>query len=92
MKTKWYLVIERTMRRLNRYEFKQMKAAQRNADRINKAGHYSDRVVVMSAEFYADKTRGMGEWRTNLMSGKPVWVAHDTPLSCDPSSETYWSM
>jgi hypothetical protein len=29
---------------------------------------------------------------TNLMSGKPVEIAADTPLCCDPSSETYWSM
>jgi len=29
---------------------------------------------------------------TNLMSGQPVEIAEDTPLCCDPSSETYWSM
>lgn len=28
----------------------------------------------------------------NLMSGKEVEIAYDTPLCCDPSSETYWSM
>ena len=28
----------------------------------------------------------------NLMSGKDVQIAHDTPRSCDPSSELYWSM
>jgi hypothetical protein len=28
----------------------------------------------------------------SLMSGKPVEIAHDTPRSCDPSSELYWSM
>jgi hypothetical protein len=28
---------------------------------------------------------------TNLMSGKPVQIRADTPLCCDPSSETYWS-
>ena len=28
----------------------------------------------------------------NLMSGKPVEIPHDTPRSCDPSSELYWSM
>lgn len=34
------------------------------------------------------------EFRTvkSLMSGKEVQVAADTPLCCDPSSETYWSM
>jgi hypothetical protein len=28
----------------------------------------------------------------NLMSGQPVDIPVDTPLCCDPSSETYWSM
>jgi hypothetical protein len=28
----------------------------------------------------------------NLMSGEQVQIAHDTPRSCDPSSELYWSM
>lgn len=29
---------------------------------------------------------------TNIMSGEPVEIPADTPLCCDPSSETYWSM
>jgi hypothetical protein len=29
---------------------------------------------------------------TNLMSGKPVRQSVNTPLSCDVSSETYWSL
>jgi len=28
----------------------------------------------------------------NLMSGKDVQIPHDTPRSCDPSSELYWTM
>ena len=28
----------------------------------------------------------------NLMSGEPVEIDIDTPIGCDPSSETYWSM
>ena len=28
----------------------------------------------------------------NLMSGEEVEIDSDTPLCCDPSSETYWSM
>ena len=28
----------------------------------------------------------------SLMSGKDILIAVDTPLACDPSSETYWSM
>jgi hypothetical protein len=28
----------------------------------------------------------------NLMTGQDVVIAHDTPRSCDPSSELYWTM
>ena len=28
----------------------------------------------------------------NLMSGKDIQIPHDTPRSCDPSSELYWTM
>jgi hypothetical protein len=28
----------------------------------------------------------------NLMTGQDVEIAYDTPRSCDPSSELYWSM
>ena len=30
--------------------------------------------------------------RTNLMSGESFTMSVNTPLCCDPSSETYWSM
>jgi hypothetical protein len=28
----------------------------------------------------------------NLMTGADIQIAHDTPRSCDPSSELYWTM
>jgi hypothetical protein len=28
----------------------------------------------------------------NLMTGVEIEIPHDTPRSCDPSSELYWSM
>jgi len=28
----------------------------------------------------------------NLMTGEDVQIPHDTPWSCNPASETYWSM
>ena len=28
----------------------------------------------------------------NLMTGKSVQIAEDTPWCCNPASETYWSM
>ena len=38
-----------------------------------------------------DWTPGMKTVK-NLMTGKAVQIAHDTPRSCDPSSELYWTM
>jgi hypothetical protein len=32
------------------------------------------------------------ETKHNLLSGTPFTQSVNTPLSCDPSSETYWSM
>jgi len=32
------------------------------------------------------------KWVKNLMTGELVEIAYDTPRSCDPSSELYWSM
>ena len=29
---------------------------------------------------------------TNMMSQKQIVLSEDTPLCCDPSTETYWSM
>ena len=28
----------------------------------------------------------------NLMTGAAIQIPHDTPRSCDPSSQLYWSM
>ena len=41
-----------------------------------------------------DTDRKPEEMKTvrNLMSGKEITIPKDTPLCCDPSSETYWSM
>ena len=43
---------------------------------------------VVSIERYVPKM----VTRVNLMTGKEYQEAEDTPLSCSPASETYWSM
>lgn len=30
--------------------------------------------------------------RTNMMTGEEYWESVNTPISCSPASETYWSM
>lgn len=50
-------------------------------------------ILVMSTAEYAKKTKGMGEWKHNLLgNGKKIWIPFDTPACCDPSTETYHSM
>jgi hypothetical protein len=46
----------------------------------------------MTKEKYDSVFGGMTRKVVNLMSGKEVEININTPLSCDPSSETYWSM
>lgn len=45
----------------------------------------------MSALDWAHLKRPMKTVRS-LMTGELIEIPADTPLSCDPSSETYWSM
>lgn len=57
----------------------------------------------MFDQMLRDYKRALADWRKaqakpktkkvrNLMSGKEIEIPEDTPLACDPSSETYWSM
>ena len=53
-------------------------------------------VVALRASGYFDdmfRIEYAPKYKTvkNLMSGQEVEIAADTPLCCDPSSETYWS-
>ena len=46
--------------------------------------------VAQAAFFYAEIEKKVK--RVNLMSRKEYWEPINTPLSCSPASETYWSM
>lgn len=46
---------------------------------------------AMEAEFGRKAAPGKKLVR-NLMSRKVIEIDEDTPLSCNPASETYWSM
>lgn len=46
-------------------------------------------------EFLADLEKAVKPKKrkvVNLMTGTEVEIDYDTPMSCDPSTETYWSM
>lgn len=47
-------------------------------------------VVDPAIEYRANE--GKTKIVTNLQSGRLVRIPVNTPLCCDPSSETYWSM
>jgi hypothetical protein len=66
-------------------------AAKAFLTRMVKMGyHKEDFAVAEIGDFRANIEKY--ENVTNLMSGKPVRQSVNTPLSCDVSSETYWSM
>lgn len=47
--------------------------------------------AIAEYKIFADMVEKQ-EVKINLMSGKPFSQPVNTPLCCDPSSETYWSM
>jgi hypothetical protein len=56
---------------------------------INEVGYLID--MYPKAEFRIDIVPTTKTVK-NLMTGEEVTIPHDTPRSCDPSSELYWSM
>jgi hypothetical protein len=80
-------------------EYKTLGAARAGFDRIAKV-HDSKpgnavpfkqlHAIAEKAHFHAKIEKQ--ETKHNLMSGKPFTQPVNTPLCCDPSSETYWSM
>ena len=62
-------------------------------DYIRKPAAVSNKEDYAIAEYdFFVKNIEKTEVVTNLMSGKPVRQSVNTPISCDVSSETYWSM
>lgn len=59
--------------------------------RMVKAGAVRDDYRIADAMYFYDKIEKY-ETRINMMSGKPFEQKVNTPLCCDPSSETYLSM
>jgi len=71
------------------YEREQDAKAQ--CTRLNKQHGDTKQWVYMSCEEWNARPVKMKKVR-NLMSGTEIEIAEDTPLCCDPSSETYWCM
>ena len=72
--------------------YKTVAAAKAGMTRANRAGKMNRREwKIEDASVFGSKIEKT-ETRINLMSGKPFEQKVNTPLCCDPSSETYWSM
>jgi hypothetical protein len=57
-----------------------------NAGKVNR----DDYAIAEASEFYTHIEKQ--ETKRNLLSGQEFTQPVNTPLCCDPSSETYWSM
>lgn len=69
--------------------FDKMSAARRSKTCMNRnAGYF----YFACADYDTYLRRNDRRTVVNLMTGKEVSIAADTPYCCDPSSETYWSM
>lgn len=85
-----------TTRLLNRTMYKTLAAAKRartmacryGSSRLT--GLQSQFSIAEVSEFY--KSIEKTEVKKSLLSGKEFVQPVNTPLCCDPSSETYWSM
>jgi hypothetical protein len=49
-------------------------------------------LAAVKAEIAALRAKPKMKKVRNLMTGKMVEIAEDTPMVCDPSTEIYWSM
>jgi hypothetical protein len=86
-----YVVFHTEFPRQDRRYFKTLAGAKRSATCSNRnAGKFVYNYVEESwfDLKYPVKTKVV----KNLMSGKEVEIAEDTPWCCNPASETYWSM
>ena len=64
-----------------------------NNERVRQTGRYDlpPEYAVTDIEYYKKEVVKKVTVQ-NLMTGEDVVIDSNTPLSCDPSSETYWSM
>ncbi len=61
-----------------------------NTDNLNMLYHTVKLTWPMS-QGYRYEIKSTSVTRKNIMSGEEFQMRSDTPLCCDPSSETYWS-
>lgn len=80
----------------NTFCFKTKKSARDAAAMLAEAtgNHYRVKEIASESGYKFAATDEPVEMITvvNLMSGEKIQIAADTPMCCNPSTETYWSM
>lgn len=67
-----------------------VRKADHSTDDLNTLKHLYETTWFASESYRMEYHRTFVE-RINLLSGLPFTERYDTPYSCSPSSETYWS-
>lgn len=86
-----YVVFHKSNPHADKRYFKTASSAKRSTTCSNRNAGRSAYDFMEETLFYVKFPVGMKVVR-NLMTGKDIEIAEDTPHCCDPSSETYWSM
>lgn len=86
-----YVLVNREQYYKRHTSYKTLAAAKAALTRLRKGRPpLGDEWGVMTMDDYI-RNRPTKKVR-NLMSGQEIEIPVDTPMCCDPSSETYWSM
>lgn len=87
-------VVYRIDRVVRLRDFDTLAGARRSASCMNRNAGAKKYAAASVAEYIAlrDKTRGATKKVRNLVTGEMIEIDSDTPRSCDPSSDLYWSM
>lgn len=86
-----YIVFHKANPHTNKRYFKTAGGAKRSATCSNRKAGKLEYDFMESTLFYLKYPVGTKVVK-NLMTGKDIRIAEDTPYCCDPSSERYWSM
>ena len=86
-----YIVFHTSNPHADKRYFKTAAGAKRSATCSNRNAGRPAYDFMEETFFYVKYPVGMKVVK-NLMTGKDVAIAEDTPWCCNPASETYWSM
>ena len=86
-----YVVFHTANPHADKRYFKTAGGAKRSTTCANRNAGREAYAFMEETMFYLKHPVGMKTVK-NLMTGKDVQIAEDTPWCCNPASETFWSM